>query len=43
VFCDMGDDIEYVCPYCSTLYRHDSSLAPDAARPEQCELHDSPV
>jgi uncharacterized Zn-finger protein len=43
VFCDMGDDIEYVCPYCSTLYRHDSSLAADAARPEQCELHDSPV
>ena len=22
VFCDMGEDIEYVCPYCSTLYRH---------------------
>jgi uncharacterized Zn-finger protein len=40
VFCDMGDDTEYVCPYCSTLYRHDPSLAPDAARPEQCALHD---
>jgi uncharacterized Zn-finger protein len=27
VFCDMGEDIEYVCPYCSTLYRHDPALA----------------
>ena len=33
VFCDMGDDAEYVCPYCSTLYRHDPSLAANAARP----------
>src|SRR5271170_6410735 len=23
VYCDMGDDAEYICPYCSTLYRHD--------------------
>ena len=22
VFCDMGEDVEYVCPYRSTLYRH---------------------
>jgi uncharacterized Zn-finger protein len=39
VFCDMGEDAEYVCPYCSTLYRHDPGLAPDAARPAQCALH----
>ncbi len=43
VFCDMGDDDEYVCPYCSTLYRYNASLVPGAARPEQCELHDNPV
>ena len=23
VFLDMGDDDEIICPYCSTLYRHD--------------------
>lgn len=39
VFCDMGEDAEYVCPYCSTLYRHDPTLAPDAARPAECALH----
>ena len=26
VFLDMGGDKEIICPYCSTLYRHDSSL-----------------
>lgn len=40
VFCDMGDDLEYVCPYCSTLYRHNSALAPNEARPAECKLHD---
>jgi uncharacterized Zn-finger protein len=33
VFCDMGEDVEYVCPYCSTLYRHNRALAPNQARP----------
>jgi uncharacterized Zn-finger protein len=36
VYCDMGDDKDYVCPYCSTLYRHDPGLAPSAARPAEC-------
>ena len=31
VFCDMGEDLEYVCPYCSTLYRHNPALAPNEA------------
>lgn len=26
VFLDMGADDEIICPYCSTLYKHDSSL-----------------
>jgi uncharacterized Zn-finger protein len=43
VFCDMGDDTEYVCPYCSTLYRHDPTLASDAARPAECALHYVPA
>ena len=41
VYCDMGDDTDYVCPYCSTLYRHDPALAPRAARPAECELRES--
>ena len=38
VFCDMGDDLEYVCPYCSTLYHYNPALAPNEARPAECEL-----
>ncbi len=26
VFLDMGDENEIVCPYCSTLYKHDEAL-----------------
>ena len=40
VFCDMGEDVEYVCPYCSTLYRHNRALSPNQARPAECEFHD---
>ena len=40
VFCDMGEDVEYVCPYCSTLYRNNPALAPNQAYPSECELHD---
>ena len=32
VYCDMGDAIEYVCPYCATLFRHNPALAPNEAR-----------
>jgi uncharacterized Zn-finger protein len=39
VFLDMGDDSEIICPYCSTLYRHDPALDPPAARPAECALH----
>jgi uncharacterized Zn-finger protein len=38
VFLDMGDDSDIICPYCSTLYRHDPTLDPRAARPEVCAL-----
>jgi uncharacterized Zn-finger protein len=43
VYCDMGDDAEYICPYCSTLYRHDPKLAPNQARPAECALSDELV
>jgi uncharacterized Zn-finger protein len=39
VFIDLGDDSEIVCPYCSTLYRFNPSLAPDAAIPPEAEWH----
>ncbi len=43
VFCDMGDDNEYVCPYCSTLYRYDPALPSAGARPSECALHETAV
>ena len=33
VFLDMGDAAEIICPYCSTLYRHDPTLDPHADGP----------
>lgn len=36
VFLDMGDAGEIICPYCSTLYRHDPSLGAGEARPGEC-------
>ena len=38
VFLDLGNDKEIICPYCSTLYRHDPALDAHAARPEACAL-----
>lgn len=36
VFLDMGDDNEIVCPYCSTLYVYDETLAPNETVPPGC-------
>jgi uncharacterized Zn-finger protein len=33
IFIDMGDDDDVICPYCSTVYHYDASLAPSGARP----------
>jgi uncharacterized Zn-finger protein len=38
VFLDMGADEQIVCPYCSTLFVHDESLAADQSNPPGC-LH----
>lgn len=38
VFLDMGGDNEIICQYCSTLFRHDASLDPHAARPSVCAV-----
>ncbi len=33
VFCDMGGDNEFICSYCSTLYRHNPALHGYEAKP----------
>jgi uncharacterized Zn-finger protein len=38
VFLDMGEDSEIVCPYCSTLYKHNVALDPRSAQPPECAL-----
>jgi uncharacterized Zn-finger protein len=40
VFLDMGDEREIICPYCSTLFRYDSTLEPHASRPAECALRE---
>lgn len=41
IFCDMGDDTEIICSYCSTLYRHNPALGHHSATPAECALNDS--
>lgn len=36
VFLDMGNDEEIVCPYCSTLFKHDPALGAGQALPPEC-------
>ena len=36
VFLDMGDDQEIVCPYCSTLFKHDNVLEHGQCEPPNC-------
>jgi len=40
VFLDMGHDREIICPYCSTLYRHDPALGAQQSRPDGCAMQD---
>jgi uncharacterized Zn-finger protein len=40
VFLDMGISGEIVCPYCSTLYKHNKKLGNDAASPTDAVWHD---
>ena len=35
VYLDMGDENEIVCPYCSTLYKHDPSLGAGESVPAE--------
>ncbi|MEE9590008.1 MAG: zinc-finger domain-containing protein [Hyphomicrobiaceae bacterium] len=36
VFLDMGADGQTVCPYCSTLFVHDTKLGPQETDPPTC-------
>jgi uncharacterized Zn-finger protein len=40
VFLDMGAEDEIICPYCSTLYRHDPGLGSSESRPAECALRE---
>lgn len=40
VYLEMGNDDEIICPYCSTLYRHNDTLSKNDAIPEQAKLAD---
>ncbi len=41
VFLDMGDENEIVCPYCSTLYKHDEALHGAEAVPAEAAWRDA--
>jgi uncharacterized Zn-finger protein len=41
IFCDMGDENEIICAYCSTLYRYNAALAPQEAHPRECALNET--
>ena len=34
IFLEMGDEVEVVCSYCSTVYRYDPSLKPTESEPK---------
>jgi uncharacterized Zn-finger protein len=41
VFMDMGQASEIICPYCSTLYRHNKSLPAGTSSPAEAEWHEA--
>ena len=36
IYLDIGTGDQIVCPYCATVFRYDSALAPFAADPSEC-------
>ena len=40
IFIDMGSASEAICPYCSTLYKHDPKLGANESIPAQAAWHD---
>ena len=43
IFLDMGQDSNIICPYCSTVYKYDPSLAATQTVPEGCALETESV
>ncbi len=41
VFMDMGASDEIICPYCSTLYRYNTSLPQGTATPPEAAWHEA--
>ena len=39
VYLDMGHEAQIVCPYCSTLYKHNPKLGANEARPAEAIWH----
>ena len=40
VYIDMGADTEAICPYCSTLYKHNPKLGETESIPANAHWHD---
>ena len=40
VYLEMGESDQIGCPYCATVFRYDSALAPSAADPPECAFVD---
>lgn len=40
IFIDMGSDTETICPYCSTVYKHNPRLANEDSIPAQAAWHE---
>jgi uncharacterized Zn-finger protein len=43
IYLDMGADSQILCPYCSTLYVHNTGLAPAQTDPDGCLVASSEV
>jgi uncharacterized Zn-finger protein len=41
VYLDMGAAREIICPYCSTLYKHNSKLTHGSASPADAVWHET--
>lgn len=42
IYLDMGEDNQILCPYCSTLFVHDSALDAQQSDPENCVVTTEP-
>jgi uncharacterized Zn-finger protein len=43
IFIDVGDEVEAICSYCSTLYRFDPTLGVRQSDPAECAVLEAAV